>query len=1334
MKNKALLVLFSAILVSLLCLSAVYADAALEIEDVKFGFSKVDSQLTSVTEGQVFGPDYAFPAGMIIRFSFNLTNLIPDDFTEHGACVTIRGIDGGHDLQVCKDLESMQSQSTEAVLIEMQVPFDAVTGSYEVEVYAEGVYFDKAQDIFAFTMYVDSYIHEGFLIDSIDYSFNTGLDSYTGSVQDGDNLFSPGFIAGNEASFDVQVSSNVNDYGLGTSGMVVLYLMDTQGNLLDLGSEYLPFDNTLTEHNFNLDFTIPDWVGEDKSYDVKIKFYAQSGFADLSLINYGTDVDFEVEYVVPQDLNWELDLQEGHSKPMDTVKILDVEITNNMDETLIFVNCDLVTDLQGQSNPQATLDFQGCNIIDSEILPLTDGEAEFVIALTADTPVDTYVGELTLTLKSKVSGLEETTIVPVIFNVYSGLVVEEFKQGVYDIDDWDYDSVSYGETYSNALLVPANKIKFFYELSNEISLGESMDVESTLTVAGFNAGADLVMESDFVFLGQEQKFVFFETTIPEDLDQGIYEAVFNAKGIDQDGLEYETEFVHYIFVYPKFGGDLIEIDELDLFLQDGAVIENFDVFDGSDIVSELLVAGETATFEIDLTNPNYEDVNVFFSLLLKSSEEQELFLIYEDAELTFLGDEEEVEFFIQLPTWFQDDVYDAILYVYSFNDDFEDIFVETVEFTLSTDVNNAPVIEVVTALPEPIYAGDVVNFGVEASDVDLDTLTYVWYVNDQLFNDANLESLDVGISQAGDYVVDVTVSDGIDTDQYEWSFTALEAPSVPLDLVVAGLDSVILDQGSSASDEFTVIRTEALEGVAVSCSVSGLSCSVEPSSFDASSQEQALTLTVNAGVTAEVKDYDVNLQFTKLGYVSQVETVVATVNNVGFSTFEKVTQSPTSVMFDQSGTLTLVVKNSGDAEGTLTECSVSNLVKNNDSISLSNCVLPTSSVSVSGTAQVKFDYSVGTSIEEGTYAGTVTLTDSNGQTYDMDLSLVADEGELIIKSVHLYIDGDKETVDDGETVNDNDLKPGVDLEFEILVDNLFDSSNEFGEIDDIEVFITIKDIDDGSDYEDDDKMSNLDAGKDDDVKFSYKIDEDTSEDKYKVEIHVEGRDEDDNLLEDYFEFEIDVDRESDDLVITSMKLIPDELGCTETTTLEVTLKNQGSNKLRNVFLTLESNTMGLNKKISVGTMDDDPDKNSNEVTKTITINKVGKSVGDHIITAKGLFDFTDLADIQQSKLKISNCVVSGSDSDSTDSGLSSDDEQNNEDTVIKQNENVIVISAPSPDGGLTGYDPEIVPSTVQQQDSSFSDFRNSDTYFIILAVLMVLVAFGIIAGLIVVLR
>ena len=111
------------------------------------------------------------------------------------------------------------------------------------------------------------------------------------------------------------------------------------------------------------------------------------------------------------------------------------------------------------------------------------------------------------------------------------------------------------------------------------------------------------------------------------------------------------------------------------------------------------------------------------------------------------------------------------------------------------------------------------------------------------------------------------------------------------------------------------------------------------------------------------------------------------------------------------------------------------------------------------------------------------------------------ESFLIISDVDVKVCNDRCKTDkdmsDGDKIGEEAV-PGGTVEFDIEITNIFPENHDEVEIEDIEITITIEDIDDGDEIEEEDEFDDLKAGDDDSVKIQFDIPLEVDEDDFTV--------------------------------------------------------------------------------------------------------------------------------------------------------------------------------------------------------------------------------------------
>ncbi|HLD97287.1 MAG TPA: hypothetical protein VI934_03000, partial [Candidatus Nanoarchaeia archaeon] len=174
------------------------------------------------------------------------------------------------------------------------------------------------------------------------------------------------------------------------------------------------------------------------------------------------------------------------------------------------------------------------------------------------------------------------------------------------------------------------------------------------------------------------------------------------------------------------------------------------------------------------------------------------------------------------------------------------------------------------------------------------------------------------------------------------------------------------------------------------------------------------------------------------------------------------------------------------------------------------------------------------------------------------------KNNLQIKNVKVRFQGKSETVNDGDKVDK--MRAGDNVEIEVEVENRFKDKEDV-KIEDI----TVRAISDQEiDIDEDDDLGDLNADDTDIVTLSSVIDDTADDGTYDVEISADGTDEFGSRHGEKIKIRFEVTRESHEIDIQSISLIPSSVSCEETTTLSANIKNTGRRDEDDVYVRLSS--------------------------------------------------------------------------------------------------------------------------------------------------------------------
>ncbi|MBC8495112.1 putative Ig domain-containing protein [archaeon] len=352
-------------------------------------------------------------------------------------------------------------------------------------------------------------------------------------------------------------------------------------------------------------------------------------------------------------------------------------------------------------------------------------------------------------------------------------------------------------------------------------------------------------------------------------------------------------------------------------------------------------------------------------------------------------------------------------------------------------------------------------------------------------------------------------------------------------------------------------------------------------------------------------------------------------------TLSAVTIGGSSQERDQNVTATLTVSNSGSE--TITGISLSSNANSEYAVGFTPATIASlvagasTTVTMNGYIPLDKDAALET-------IGTITATGTssgNQVTATSVLSMRA-ENNLEIRDIDISVNDDSENVDDGDTVN---LFPASEIEVTIEVKN----THATLDIEDITVTIYNDDLD----IDEEDDISKIKDGKKDTLIISFTIDQDADEDKYDVEIIVEGEDEEGAIHGETWNVEFDLEEEG--IIITNAELIPESLRCGQDTfDIEVELTNVGTKDEDDAAIEIVADTLDYEKRVANLNIDEDED-----ITRTYEVSVPATAEpGVHVVEITAFKDFDEQTHVKYLYFTIpSGCspVIGGGD-DGEDGG------------------------------------------------------------------------------------
>jgi len=385
-----------------------------------------------------------------------------------------------------------------------------------------------------------------------------------------------------------------------------------------------------------------------------------------------------------------------------------------------------------------------------------------------------------------------------------------------------------------------------------------------------------------------------------------------------------------------------------------------------------------------------------------------------------------------------------------------------------------------------------------------------------------------------------------------------------------------------------------------------------------------------------------------------------------------------------TATKTLTITNNGD----YTE----NNLDVDDSLSgFSASVSPSTIVSIAAGASADVSVSVTLSDSVDTVSQDIgNITVSNTDVSSTTRVVVAPDSKLAITDLDVKVGSKtKKNLKDGDRIG-QEAEPGDEVTFKLEISNLFTDDEDI-EIQNVEVEITIRDIDDGDDIDLDSADFDIKADKNEDVELSFTVPTLVDEDTYDVEISITGEDEDNVHHSVLWTLQLDVEKESHKLILERATLSPSTVSCSRTSTIDVRVVNIGSDDEENVKVTAVNSDLGLdyekNFELDEGDNDDSREK------LEIRVNSEGIAPGVYPIEID-LFRGNNREESESVELTVRAC----------------DDRSNGLDDIVSNNDR-----SDSNGFDVIGSNPISVPNSVVSSDASF---RNSDYYMPTLAAIV----------------
>ncbi|MBL7056409.1 cadherin-like domain-containing protein, partial [Candidatus Woesearchaeota archaeon] len=534
------------------------------------------------------------------------------------------------------------------------------------------------------------------------------------------------------------------------------------------------------------------------------------------------------------------------------------------------------------------------------------------------------------------------------------------------------------------------------------------------------------------------------------------------------------------------------------------------------------------------------------------------------------------------------------------------------EVTLTVaNTNDAPTIDSFSPTSDTTIATQLgsQSFSISFSDVDAgDTPTAAWYRNGTSIAPSNSSNVTVTDLSSGVYNITALVTDNASsTARNEWtltvngSITSSELTSPVLSLNESerqSVTSVAINQTTSGGIDFGAstlnfsgvsnledainvsnglisVNTDTYPGLNKSASLvmKNLNYTKAPliytaSGFESTSSGTLCSSTVCTGVTYDDSTGKLNFD---VAHFTTFYTQTNTTNGAPVIT----TTAPTGAVEDEAFSYNV---DATDPDGDTLTYSLTS--------SPSGMSISSSSGSISYTPSSIGNFSVTLQVSDG------SLTDI--QSFNVS---VGEAPKLRITDLDVRVDNQKDSNLDNNTKISKEAEPGSEIKFEMDIESFFTNEDDI-EINNIEVEITIEDIDDGDNLEEEADDFDLDQGDSDDVKIEFEVPYDVEEGTYDVIILVEGEDDNSTMHYIRWELELEVEKENHQVEVLRASTTPDTVQCQRTISVNAEIVNTGSSDEEEVTLEILSSELGINDITQDIELDEGTD--DNRYTKLVT--------------------------------------------------------------------------------------------------------------------------------------
>lgn len=287
----------------------------------------------------------------------------------------------------------------------------------------------------------------------------------------------------------------------------------------------------------------------------------------------------------------------------------------------------------------------------------------------------------------------------------------------------------------------------------------------------------------------------------------------------------------------------------------------------------------------------------------------------------------------------------------------------------------------------------------------------------------------------------------------------------------------------------------------------------------------------------------------------------------------------------------------------------------------------------------------------GIFAVIVTATDVDGSTnQSFNIEVLP---PLMLEIYDLDVKVDKKTdknLKDGDRIS-KEPAPGSKVTFDIQIKNLFEDDID---IEDVEVNIEIKDIDDGDDLDESKTIGKIRADKKSSATMDFTVPYMADEGDYDVIITLEGVDENDVEHSLTWNLVLEVDKEKHHVIFEKFTVSPATLSCLRTLQVGVDVQNIGSND-EDVSIRIESEELSINNLLEDFTLIEDTEDEESKLSHIFSFDIGDIKPGTYPIKVTLTYDDDEKVEEKTSEITVTDCILSRSASEDVNNDNDADD-------------------------------------------------------------------------------